>query len=47
MENVIKILTSHTCPYYLQVREVLKKLTKERNDVIVIELPVTTDEGMR
>lgn len=47
MQNVIKLLTSQTCPYCPQAREVLKKLTKERKDVVVLELSVNTDEGMK
>ena len=47
MQNVIKLLTSQTCPYCPQAREVLRRLTKERKDVMVIELPVDTEQGMR
>ncbi|AEA47251.1 thioredoxin family protein [Archaeoglobus veneficus] len=43
----IKLLTSPTCPYCPKAREVLKKLTEKRKDVVVLELSVTTDEGMK
>lgn len=47
MQNVIKLLTSQACPYCMRAKEVLKKLAKERKDVLVIELSVNTDEGMK
>ena len=44
---LIKLLTSPTCPYCPKARQVVKKLAEKRKDVVVLELPVTTDEGMR
>ena len=44
---VIKLLTSPTCPYCPRAREVLRKFAQEREDVIVVELSVTTEEGLK
>ncbi len=44
---LIKLLTSPTCPYCPRAREVLRKFAEERKDVMVIELSVTTEEGLR
>lgn len=43
MENVIKL---STCPYCPQMGGV-EEINERRNDAIAIELPVTTDEGLK
>lgn len=43
----IKLLTSPTCPYCPKAREVVKELAEENENVVALELSVTTDEGLR
>jgi small redox-active disulfide protein 1 len=44
---VIKLLTSPTCPYCPMAKDVLRRFAEQRKDVLVMEMSVTTDEGMK
>ncbi len=44
---VIKLLTSPTCPYCPMAKDVLKRFAEQRKDVLVMEMSVTTDDGMK
>jgi small redox-active disulfide protein 1 len=43
----IKLLTSPTCPYCPMAAEVVRKYVEKNRDVIAIEIPVNTDEGLK
>jgi len=47
MVVVIKLLTSPTCPYCPMAKDVLRRFAEQRKDVMVMEMSVTTDEGMK
>lgn len=43
----IKLLTSPTCPYCPKAADVVKKYVEMNKDVIAMEIPVNTDEGLK
>ena len=44
--TIIKLITSPTCPHCVTAKKVLEEFS-EQKDVQIIELSVTTDEGMK
>jgi small redox-active disulfide protein 1 len=44
--TLIKLITSPTCPHCVTAKKVLEEFS-EQKDVQIIELSVTTDEGMK
>ncbi len=43
----IKLLTSPTCPYCPMAADVVRRYMEKNRDVIAMEIPVNTDEGLR
>ncbi len=43
---LIKLFTSPTCPYCPKAEEIVSRIAREEN-VVAINLPVNTDEGLR
>ncbi|AGK60689.1 small redox-active disulfide protein 1 [Archaeoglobus sulfaticallidus PM70-1] len=43
----IKLLTSPTCPYCPMAADVVRKFVEKNKDVVAIEIPVNTDEGLK
>jgi len=43
----IKLLTSPTCPYCPMAADVVREYAESRDDVIAMEIPVNTDEGLK
>ena len=44
--TIIKLIASPTCPHCVTAKKVLEEFS-EQKDVQIIELSVTTDEGMK
>ena len=43
----IKLLTSPICPYCPMAADVVRRYMEKNRDVIAMEIPVNTDEGLR
>ncbi|MBO8182260.1 MAG: thioredoxin family protein [Archaeoglobus sp.] len=43
----IKLLTSPTCPYCPMAADVVRRYVEKNRDVIAMEIPVNTDEGLK
>ena len=47
MVVTIKLLTSPTCPYCPMAADVVRRYVEKNRDVIAMEIPVNTDEGLK
>ncbi len=41
------MLTSPTCPYCPMALDVVRRFVEKHKDVVAMEIPVTTDEGLK
>ena len=44
---ILKLLTSPMCPYCPMAADVVRRYVEKRKDVVAIEIPINTDEGLK